>query len=125
MTAGSLKVEGESGGEEEEDTRKVEIMVDSIDYLSNVRSQRISHIQFVLSDDMIPKDTRGEQDVSCISSLQALLGEPRFQGTTHAYLKYTSGDVSCQLKLPYRLNLSDELLCEVDKILGYGSYQMR
>lgn len=123
MITGGLKLEGEQT--EEEDTRKVEVMLDSIEYLSEVRSRRVSHIQFVLTDETVPKNDNGTQDVSCISALQALLSDPMHQGETHSYFKYVSGDVTSQLKLPYRIKLSDALLSEVVRILGFGSYQMR
>lgn len=108
---GTVKFEGE-----DEESRKPEIMVDNIEYLSDVRSSRITHIQFLINDDHTPDD---------IYKLEALLSAPEYQGTTYSYLKYCHDNVDAQMRLPQRINLTDEFLHSVDQLLGLDSYTLK
>ncbi len=114
VLTGSVKFEGESDGEE--DNRKAEIMVDSVELLSEVRAKRISHIQFVITQD------HSEEDVK---KLESLLSMSENEGNTFAYLKFECDNVDAQMRLPYRVNLTDDFLHSVDTILGLESYQLR
>ena len=114
MITGSLKIEGESDGEE--DSRKAEIMVDSVELLSDVRARRVTHIQFRIDESHKPED---------IEKLRSLLSEPANQGNTLTYLKFESGSVDAQMRLPHGVCLTDEFLHNVDACLGLENYQLK
>ncbi|MBO5753842.1 MAG: DNA polymerase III subunit alpha [Proteobacteria bacterium] len=114
ILTGRLKFEGDNDGET--DNRQPEIMVDFVDFVSDVRARRITHIQFKLTDEHKPED---------VETLHSILSNPIYQGTTHAYIKYETGAVDADLRLPYRVNLTDEFLRLIDQTLGLESYAMR
>ena len=114
MMTGSVKFEGEIDGEE--DNRKAEIMVDSVELLSDVRARRVSHIQFCINSEHSEDDIR---------KLENLLANPANEGNTFTYLKYECENVDAQMRLLYHVNLSDDFLRSVDAILGLESYQLR
>ena len=114
MMSGSLKFEGESDGEE--DNRRPEIWVDSVELLSDVRARRITHIQFIL---------REEHSTEDVQKLAEFISSSSNAGTAQAFLKYENGDVDAEVRLPHRVNLTDAFLQGIDAILGLECYQMR
>lgn len=114
MVSGTVKFEGENDGEE--DSRKVEIWVDNVERLSEVRTRRISHIQFMIREEHTEED---------VEKLAALLSSPANAGNTLTYLKYENGDVDAEMRLPYGVALTDDFLRSVDTILGLECYRLR
>ena len=114
VLSGSVKFEGENDGEE--DTRKIEIMVDNVEFLSDVRSKRVTHIQFTIREEHTRED---------IQKLSEFLALPGNEGLTYTYLKFESGNVDAQMRLPYHVNLTDDFLRTTDQILGLESYMLK
>ena len=109
---GWLKVEG--GGEDEE--RKVELFVDGVELLSEVRNRTIEHILFILRSDGEYPENVAERLAHCLESAP---------GNTQCYLRYVDGDAEASMRIPLKIHLSDELLAEVDQLLGYEAYVIK
>lgn len=109
---GWLKVEG--GGEDEE--RKVELFVDGVELLSEVRNRTIEHILFILRSDGEYPENVAERLAHCLESAP---------GNTQCYLRYIDGDAEASMRIPLKIHLSDELLAEVDQLLGYEAYVIK
>lgn len=112
LMTGTLKVEG--GGEDEE--RKVELFVESVESLSEVRNRSIQHILFILRSNDSYCDDIVERLAACLESSP---------GHTQCYLRYVDGNAEASMRIPYRIRLSDDLLSEIDQILGYDAYVIK
>ena len=112
VLTGSVRLEGD-----DEESRKVEIMIDNVESLSDVRARCFSHIQFELD---VTQHT-----VDNINDLDILLSMPEYAGNAYTYLLLKDDTVDAQLKLGYRVNLTDDFLHQVDQVLGMGCYELR
>ena len=112
VLTGVVKVEGD-----DEESRKVEIMVDSVEPIAAARARAFSHIQFEINEKY--------HSVEVIDALDVLLVSSNDPEGAQTYLKLSVDAVDAHVKLGYRVRLTDDFLHQVDTLLGAGFYQLR
>ena len=117
LMTGSLNYQNVGqGADGEEEERKVELFVDSVELLSEARNRSVRHILFSMrAEEAYEPDVVGK----FAARLEA---EP---GPTQCYLRLRDGAAEASMKLPQSIRLSDEILADIDQILGYEAYTMK
>ena len=99
----------------DDEAKKPEIIVDTIDTLETIRIQQVAHILFKLNTHEHTEDT--------IDRLKALIEQT--PGPTFCYLRLYNYDTSVDCTLHYSVLLTDEFLRNVDDILGVDHYEIK
>ena len=99
----------------DDEAKKPEIIVDTIDTLETIRIQQVAHILFKLNTHEHTEDT--------IDRLKALFEQT--PGPTFCYLRLYNYDTSVDCTLHYSVLLTDEFLRNVDDILGVDHYEIK
>ncbi len=99
----------------EDDARKAEIILESIDPVEKLRTERISHILF-----KIDTEEHSPEDVEKLHDL--IVAHP---GPTHCYLKLSRGRCNAEFRLFCSATLTDAFLKKIDEILGVEHYELK
>ena len=99
----------------DDDAKKPEIIVDTIDSLETIRIQQVAHILIKLNTALHNNDT--------VDRLNALFEQS--PGPTLCYLRITDGELNAECRIHYSVLLTDEFLHNVDEILGVNEYEIR
>ena len=99
----------------EDDARKPEIIVDTIEPVEKLRIEQVSHVRFTF-------DTN-KQTSQDVQTLHALIEQ--YPGPTQCYMQIFCNNAVAELRLMRAVTLSDEFLKRVDDLLGVGHYELR
>lgn len=111
VLSGRLKFEGD------DDSRKAEIMVDSLDLLTDLRQSNTARICFNLTCETHTPNT--------IDALKALLDTPRYEGKTLCFLNLTHGDCEAAMPLSRSVSLSEDFMKDLESVIGRQAYCLK
>lgn len=100
---------------EDEDSRKAEIMLDSIQSVEALRMERVAHVLFKLNSE--------EHTAENVADLCAIIDAN--PGPTHCYLRITHGIATMDLRAKRTIMLRDDVLKQIDALLGVDHYELK